>query len=193
MSLYLSYAVAFLVLLSMFSAPALHAQMELPRIETGVHFVGLKLPNPIGESAAGIGGRFGYNFSNHFGLEAELNHFPGGTKRASNFGETEGLFGLKVGIGRSYGGIFAKARPGFIHFPKDSATAGRGLIKRDYFALDLGIVAERYWRNHTYIRFDAGDTIISYGGERYSDPFGGIVRLGTTHNFQFSFGVGLYF
>ena len=100
---------------------------------------------------------------------------------------------MKAGIGRRYGGIFAKVRPGFIHFPQDSAAAGRGLIQRNYFALDLGIVAERYWSNHIYARFDAGDTIISYGGERYVDPFGGTTRLGTTHNFQFSFGVGLHF
>jgi hypothetical protein len=137
--------------------------------------------------------RFGYNLSNYFGLEAELNHFPGGTKLTPNFGETEGLFGLKAGYGFKRGGIFAKFRPGFIHFPKDSAAAGRGLIKRDYFALDVGIVAEHYWRNHTYFRFDTGDTIISYGGERYIDTFGKIVPLHTTNNFQVSVGVGIYF
>lgn len=174
-------------------APSAHAQMDVPRIETGVQFVGLRLPQPIGEGAAGVGARFGYNFSNHFGLDAELNHFPGGTKLASNFGETEGLFGFKAGYGFKEGGIFAKVRPGFIHFPKDSAAVGRGLLIRDYFALDVGVVAERYWRNHTYFRFDAGDTIISYGGERYIDTFGRIVPLHTTHNFQFSIGVGLHF
>jgi hypothetical protein len=185
----LAFAAFFLLLLNF----PVQAQIDVPRIETGVQFVGLRLPQPIGESAAGVGARFGYNISNHFGLEAEVNHFPGGTKLAPNFGETQGLFGLKAGYGTKEGGVFAKVRPGFIHFPQDSAAVGRGLVKRDYFALDVGIIAERYWRNHLYLRFDAGDTIISYNGERYIDTFGRVVPLHTTNNFQFSIGFGVHF
>ena len=169
------------------------AQTEVPTIETDLHFVALKLPDPVGEGAAGIGGRFGYNLSNHLGIEAELNHFPGGTPSNPNFGETEGLFGIKAGFGRRYGGIFGKVRPGFIHFPKDGVAVLRGLRAQNYFAIDLGVVAERYWGNHAYFRFDAGDTVISYGGERYVDPFGRIVRLHTTNNLQLSVGLGLSF
>jgi hypothetical protein len=179
--------------LSLLLALPVHAQTDVPRIEAGVQFVGLSLPQPIGEAAAGVGARFGYNFSNHFGLEAEVNHFPGGTKLASNFGETQGLFGLKAGFGARQGGIFAKIRPGFIHFPQDSAAVGRGLLNRDYFAVDVGIVAERYWKNHLYARFDAGNAIISYAGERYTDTSGRIVPLHTTNNFQFSIGFGVHF
>ena len=186
-------SIAFVSLFLFFPSSRAQAQTDVPRIETGVQFVGLSLPQPIGEGAPGIGVRFGYNLSNYIGLEAELNHFSGGTKLTPNFGETEGLFGLKAGYGFKRGGIFAKFRPGFIHFPKDGAAAGRGLTKRDYFALDVGIVAEHYWRNHTYFRFDAGDTIISYGGERYIDTFGKIVPLHTTSNFQVSVGVGNWF
>jgi hypothetical protein len=186
-------SIAFVSLLWLFPASPAQAQFDAPRIEVGVHFVGLRLSPPIAEGASGVGARFGYNLSNHFGLEAEVNHFPGGTKRAPNFGETQGLFGLKAGYASQEGGIFAKVRPGFIHFPQDSAAAGRGLIKRDYFALDVGVVAERYWRNHTYVRFDAGDTIISYGGERYLDTFGQIVPLHARNNFQFSIGFGFHF
>lgn len=167
---------------------------NVPRFETGVHFTGLKLPSPIGEAPAGLGGRFGYNFSNHFGVEAEVNHFPGG-RRGGDFGETQALFGLKAGIASEYGGIFAKVRPGFIHFPAEGALRGRGLTQPDNFALDVGFVAERYFANHTYIRLDAGDTIIAYGKNRILNPVvgGGLVSPGTTHNFQFSFGVGIHF
>jgi outer membrane protein with beta-barrel domain len=175
------------------SDPGANAQLTVPRIEAGVQFVELKLPNPIGEHAPGIGARFAYNLSNYFGLDAEVNHFPGGSKLNSNFGESQGLFGLKAGYGGSYGGIYAKVRPGFMHFARDSATVGRGLKNQDYFAVDLGVVAERYWRNHTYLRFDAGDTIISYGGERYINLTGTPVILNARHNPQFSIGVGLHF
>jgi hypothetical protein len=175
------------------AAQASAQDTAVPRWEAGVQFTGLRLVDPIGEGAAGLGGRFGYNLSNHFGLEAESNHFPGGTKLNSNFGETQGLFGMKAGVGRSYGGIYAKVRPGFIHFSRDSATVGRGLKNQNYFALDLGIVAERYWSNHLYARFDIGDTIISYGGERYINLTGTPIRLNTVHNPQVSFGVGVRF
>jgi hypothetical protein len=186
-------SIAFLSLFWFFPASPAQAQSDVPRIEAGVQFLGLRLSQPIGEGAAGVGARFGCNFSNHFGLEAEINHFPGGTKLASNFGETQALFGLKAGYARKENGIFAKVRPGFIHFPQDSAAAGRGLLKRDYFALDVGAVAEHYWGNHTYVRFDAGDTIISYGGERYLDTFGRMVSLHARNNFQFSIGFGFHF
>ena len=59
--------------------------------------------------------------------------------------------------------------------------------------MDVGIVAECYLKNHLYARFDAGDTIISYAGERYTDTFGRIVPLHTTDNFQFSIGFGVHF
>jgi hypothetical protein len=170
------------------------AQTEIPRIETGIQFTALHLPAPIGEGAAGVGGRFTYNLSSHFGLEAEVNHFPGGTRLASNFGETEGLFGLRAGFAIPKGGMFLKARPGFIHFSETSDVHGRGLNQLDHFALDLGFVGTRYFSNHTYLRFDAGDTIITYGNERLLDPLNGRVsRLGTVHNPQISIGVGIHF
>jgi len=168
------------------------AQSGIPRFEGGVIFTALRLPDPIGEGAAGVGARFGHNVNKYFGLDVEVNHFPGGTRQAPDFGETEGLFGIKTGYGNRYAGIFFKARPGFIHFAKNSATVGRGLSE-NYFVLDIGGVAERYWGNHTYFRFDFGDTIIAYGNTRYLGTFGNTVVLGTVHNPQISFGVGIHF
>lgn len=170
------------------------AQSEVPRFEAGVQFTALHLPAPINEGAAGLGGRFTYNLNNHFGLEAEVNHFPGGTRSQSSFGETQGLFGLRAGYAIPSGGMFLKARPGFIHFPEGRDVAGRGLSQLDHFAFDLGFVGIRYFWNHTYVRFDAGDTIITYGNEHLLDPITGrISRLGTVHNAQVSIGVGIHF
>lgn len=182
-----------ILLLFLFSSDA-KAQTEIPRIEAGVQFTALNLVEPIDEGAPGLGGRFTYNLSNHFGLEAEFNHFPGGTRLASSFGETEGLLGLRAGFAIPKGGMFFKARPGFIHFSETSDVHGRGLKQLDHFALDLGFVGVCYFSNHTYLRFDAGDTIITYGDERVLDPVNGrISRLGTVHNPQISIGVGIHF
>ncbi len=180
-------------LLCLFGSDA-RAQRETPRFETGVQFTALNLPAPINEGAPGLGGRFIYNLNNRFGLEAEVNHFPGGTRLVSNFGETEGLFGLRAGFAIPRGEMFLKARPGFIHFPEGRDVASRGLRQLDQFALDLGFVGIRYFSNHTYLRFDAGDTIITYGNERILDPLNGrISRLGTVHNPQISIGFGIHF
>lgn len=165
----------------------------IPRTEFGTQFTVLRLPNPIGESAVGLGARAGYNFSDHVGVEAEINHFPGGRTGSPDFGETQALVGAKIGYGGDYGGIFAKVRPGLIHFSKDSVTVGRGLKQQTYFSSDFGKVAERYFQNHMYLRFDIGDAMFAYGGESYLDVSGKTTRSSTTHNLQASFGIGIHF
>src|SRR5437764_1323769 len=65
------------------------------------------------ETVPGFGGRFGYNISKHFAVEAEGNFFPrdrdleGGRK-------IQGLFGVKAGQRFEKAGVFVKARPGFV-------------------------------------------------------------------------------
>jgi hypothetical protein len=185
--------VAIVLLLTALGCPRkANAQSDIPRFEGGAIFAVLRLREPVGESPAGVGVRFGHNVNHYFGLEAEVDHFPGGSLKIPNFGETEGFLGVKTGYGNDYGGIFLKVRPGLIHFPGTSATVGRGLSE-NYFALDLGGVLERYWRNHTYLRFDFGDTIIAYGNTRYLDTFGNTIVLGTRHNPQVSLGFGVHF
>jgi hypothetical protein len=69
------------------------------------------------KTVPGFGGRFGYNISKRFTLEAESNFFPrdrdveGGRK-------IQGLFGVKAGRRFDRVGLFAKARPGFIRYEK---------------------------------------------------------------------------
>jgi hypothetical protein len=64
--------------------------------------------------------------------------------------------------------------------------------ERARLALDVGGVAEFYPNRHVVLRVDAGDVIIPFGNNVVGQ---GLLaqRLGTTHNFQFSLGVGVRF
>jgi hypothetical protein len=180
------------ICLSGLAATHARAQALPPRFEAGVQFTGLHLVD-VGEGAAGLGGRFGVNLTKYVAVEAEFNHFP---KASSDFGEDEGLFGVKLGVHNEFGGVFLKARPGFVHFPSDGAVRGRGLSNPTEFAFDFGMVGEKYVGNHFLLRFDVGDTVLAYGGQHLLDVShagGQLVNLGTTNNFQVSVGVGVRF
>jgi hypothetical protein len=162
----------------------------------------------------GFGGRFGYNFSRHIGIEAEGNFFP--RDRALDGGrKLQGLFGAKVGQRFEKGGVFLKARPGFVRSSRGEYRFSGGGCPTVFpppigcfqphvttnLAFDLGGVAEAYPSKNTIIRFDAGDTMIHFRSQRQVvavDPAnGGLVVLpaaaGTKHNFQTSFGFGYRF
>ena len=131
----------------------------------------------------GAGSRFTYNLNNYIALDSEVNFFlpDEGPPYA-----TQGLFGIKAGKRTKYVGIFAKARPGFqTNFVVNDREQAR-------FAMDVGGVAEFYPNRHVVLRFDAGDLIIPFGNDAVGD---GVFaqRLGTTHNFQSSFGVAVRF
>ena len=181
------------ICLGVLSCSQAYAQSGPPRFEAGVHFTGLHL-HTIGEGAAGFGGRFTYNRFEHLAFEAEASHFP--ENPSGNFGETEALFGVKAGTRFDQFGIFAKVRPGFIHF--GGGDAAERLSQKTHFACDLGGVLEYYPSSRWLIRADFGDTIIAFGGTRFIAPVGtpagpNVVRLGTTHNFQGSIGFALRF
>jgi hypothetical protein len=131
----------------------------------------------------GAGGRFTYNLNNYLALDNEVNFFlpDEGPPYA-----TQALFGIKAGKHTKYVGVFAKARPGF---QTNLVVNQRGETR---FALDVGAVAEFYPNRHLSLRVDTGDVIIPFGnnvvGYGLSAP-----RVGTTHNFQFSLGVGVRF
>lgn len=131
----------------------------------------------------GAGNRFTYNLNNNIALESEVDFFlpDEGPPTA-----VQGLFGVKAGQRFKKVGIFAKARPGF---QTNFVVNGR---EQAAFALDVGAVAEYAPNRHFVLRFDAGDVIIPFGS--------GVVgygtsaqQLGTTHNFQYSMGVGIRF
>ena len=131
----------------------------------------------------GLGGRFTYNLNNHIAFDSEVNFFlpDEGPPYA-----TQSLFGIKAGKRTKHVGVFAKVRPGFqTNFVVNDREQAR-------FALDVGGVAEFYPNRHVVLRFDAGDVIIPFGNNVVGE---GVFaeRLGTTHNLQCSFGVGVRF
>lgn len=172
------------------------------------------------ELAVGFGGRLGYNLSRYLAFEAEVNFFPrdrdleGGRKIQS-------VFGLRAGKRFEKFGIFAKARPGFVHSSKGNyelipgALCGAisppsitcfSAVSRTNFAFDLGGVFELYPSKRTIIRFDTGDTLIRHGSRSVvavqPAPPGTLVpaRLvvipvasDTSHNFQMAVGFGFRF
>ena len=174
------------------------------------------------EFEAGFGARVGRGVGRHFSVEAEVNFFPGEgeltDERFTGGRKIQGLFGIKVGKRFESFGVFAKARPGFVTFDKGDLRRRPGLFcpavfpapldcfeptSRTDFALDLGGVVELYPSARTFVRFDAGDTLLR-GGERHSPgklrfPNGGstdvavILPAETTHNFQAGVGIGFRF
>jgi hypothetical protein len=164
-------------------------------------------------NVAGFGGRFGYNASEYFALEAEVNFFP--RDRDLEGGQKfQGLFGVKAGKRFDKVGVFAKARPGFIRFEKGDYVFGTGgcitvfppplacfrPVATTNFALDLGGVVELYPSERTLLRFDVGDTIIRFDQRNVaatSDLFAGLVAFPlpaeTKHNLQASAGFGFRF
>ena len=156
----------------------------------------------------GFGARVGYNFTNQIAVEAEGNLF---LKNRSNgdagHGKEEVLFGPKIGTRHEKWGVFGKARPGLIRFAGFPRIIERRLLpcspqpcqltlivedsnsSKNFFALDVGGVAELYPSRRSLIRFDLGDTIIRYTGisPRELNP------QFTRHNLQFSAGFGFRF
>lgn len=185
---------------------------------TGVVCVTIPCPTTAfsrgNENDLGFGGRIGYNVTPYLTLEAETNFFlrdrdlDGGRK-------TQGLFGAKVGKRFQRGGLFAKARPGFVRFSRGDYQPVGGCVAvfpppigcfqpvaKTNFALDLGGVGEFYPSKNTILRFDAGDTIIRFGARNaaaastIAGPAGLVVvplAAETKHNFQASVGFGYRF
>ena len=165
----------------------------------------------------GFGGRVGYNVTRHVTLEAEGNYFPReGSVTDEEFTggrKIQGLFGVKAGRRYETFGVFAKARPGFVHFSAGDLQASGGCIAifppplscfdvegrgRTDFALDLGGVVELYPSSRTILRFDVGDTVLRSGEHNVpvrTLPFNVVIPVPdrTTHNFQGSVGFGFRF
>jgi hypothetical protein len=163
---------------------------------------------------AGFGARVGYNFTDSFALEAEGNYYP----RSSRANSSTGGFPVQFQFGPKFGkrwkrfGLFAKARPGFVTFSRVLHQTGTETVgvgdqtfifptfedrRRTYFSADLGGVLEFYPSSRIVTRFDFGDTLIHYGrrdaqGVLSTSP-PATIPPSTTHNFQFTAGIGLRF
>jgi len=157
---------------------------------------------------SGFGGRFTYHFIRSVGVEVQADIYPG---NLGNFGgRTAGgsIFQLQAGgkVGKRFEkfGLFGKARPGIVSFSDTLVFNGFNsgpLFRTDrstYFSLDVGGVAEFYPSPQVVARFDAGDTMIRYGGAELGLQFIPAVPSPPApwefkHNFQFSAGVGFRF
>ncbi|MEK6282350.1 MAG: outer membrane beta-barrel protein [Acidobacteriota bacterium] len=208
-----------LALCLFFNNNQITAQSKTPKYEVGAQFSLLRFSD-LDITEPGFGGRFTYNINEHIAVEAEGNFFPREGKEY--FGETlqggrktQGLFGVKAGARTRRLGIFGKVRPGFLHFGNFTRP---GIACTDVcppqpppnfsqtdFALDLGSVIELYPSQRTILRFDIGDTMIHSGSGEvvvipgitqfpsgFSIPFKDVVRS-TSHNLQFSVGIGFRF
>ncbi|HEX8282949.1 MAG TPA: outer membrane beta-barrel protein [Pyrinomonadaceae bacterium] len=199
------------------------------RFEVGVQFSSFVLnlePDDFGvptfapfdegsNAEAGIGLRVGYNVTDNLAFEAEGNFYP---RRRFGISTTVGGYPSQFQAGVKYGrrfdrfGVFAKARPGFMHFSNVSRVTGvetftfggeqfffptfegRG---KSYFSMDVGGVLEFYPSDRLFTRFDVGDTMIRYAGR---DATGFLfatppARLPTElrHNLQVTAGIGFRF
>lgn len=162
------------------------------------------------QTQPGLGGRFTYNLTPNFALEAQVDFFPRDAALFNNAragGRTlQAQTGIKLGKRFESFGIFGKARPGLVSFSKTLSFDGFDnslmfpfprfhLERRTYFSLDLGGVLEFYPSRRIVTRFDGGDTMIRYG--RNELPFGisgpAVTPPETIHSFEFSAGVGFRF
>ena len=183
------------------------AESRAGTLEVGGHFSALNLRN-YDETEPGFGARVTYNVTDHVSLEAEGNFFPR-NRRLEGGQKTQGLFGVKAGRRFERFGIFAKARPGFVHFsegklrlkteqvcaavfpPPEGCVESGGT---NAFAFDLGGVFELYPSRRTIFRVDVGDTVLHFGRNTLDEPSRRIRPDSfTRHNLQTSVGVGFRF
>jgi hypothetical protein len=184
------------------------AQDTTPRYELGglITYTFLKeigsTDSGVGTQAGGLGGRFVYHAFPMLDLESEINFLPGNSATSGN--RVQGLFGFKSGKRWGKGGIFLKARPGFMHFRRDPfgvQKPGSSIFSTERATstelnVDLGGVIEYYTSRGLILRFDLGDSVIRYARRtvrtsEFVPPYeaGGF----TTHNWQGSFGVSVRF
>ncbi|HEX8127715.1 MAG TPA: outer membrane beta-barrel protein [Pyrinomonadaceae bacterium] len=189
-------------------------QQDAPKVEVGGQFTTLELHTPRftfppNSTEPGVGGRVGYNVTDYFGVEAELNFLP----RRRVFGRmTQGQFGVKAGKRWRKFGLFAKARPGFVSFGEVLTVVGQSsftlsngqvivfpeldLKRRTVFSTDVGGVVEFYPARKLLVRVDVGDTLIHYRPKKIRlDEFQTLADLpsGTQHNLQVTTGVAYRF
>ena len=163
------------------------APLAAQTYEIGVQFTGVHL-HKIDEAPFGIGARFNYNFTRFLAADTEITHYP--ENPSGNFGETAALAGIRAGKRLGRIGTFIKVRPGVMHFGGDYFKPR--LDAKTHFIIDVGGVLEYYPSPHTFMRIDAGDTIIYFGSARlFNRP--NPDALGTIHNFQPGVGFGFRF
>jgi hypothetical protein len=175
---------------------------DLPRFEVGAQF-DFNYLDAVNVWGGGFGVRFNYNFTEHVALDSSLTYrqhdLLAGTPPAlvsPVIGQTNALFGARVGQREDRYGFFAHARGGFVHF---GSSEGVTLLTRNTVpAFDVGGTLEAY-HGPVILRFDIGEMIVAYGNATLSPfqlnlgpppPPG---RLGTRANPVVGFGFAIRF
>jgi hypothetical protein len=189
---------------------------DLPKFEVAGEFSSLARDSFENRTEPGVGARFTFNLNRSVAFEAAGYFYPDKCFSCRNPGNmSEFVAGAKVGKRFEKWGIFGKARPGVVSFSRGEFNAipasSFGNFPFDIetnritsFAADLGGVLEFYPTKKIVTRFDAGDTIIHFGRRTINgvafNPFTQEVTFipivqpaRTTHNFQFTAGVGFRF
>ena len=207
------FAIAFVLLTHSIS---LAQSQDLPKFEIGGEFSSLARESFETRMEPGVGARFTFNLNRSVAFETAGYFYPQKCFSCRNGGNmSQFVAGVKAGKRFEKWGIFGKARPGVVSFSRgefDVGPAAPGssfpfnveINRTNSFAADLGGVVEFYPTKKIVTRFDAGDTIIHFGRRTTN----GIIFNGTTqqvtfipitqparttHNFQFTAGVGFRF
>jgi len=138
----------------------LSAQTDVPKLELG-GFYSLNRTNYYYNS--GFGGRFGFNLSEMFTVEADYTSYP---QNRYYYG-TSGLamFGVKFGARSESAGFFTRLSPGFVRYNNAIKSSCLGSLDlppacfepQTRFALNMGGGFELFPSRSTYIRFDIGN------------------------------------
>jgi hypothetical protein len=162
----------------------------LPKYEIGAQLNGLQLNGPVVGGSFGLGGRFGFNYNQYVSLDSDLSVYNFGGDRLNT---VAGFLGARVGYTSQQFGVYAKLRPGFIHFPSSPELVPPVTRPASHFVFDTGFVMVRYLENHMYLRFEVGRTFVNYGGGSYSDSVTGqVTHLGVPGGVSVGFGVGAH-
>jgi hypothetical protein len=195
---------------------SLAQSQDLPKFEVGGEFSTIQRESFETKTELGGGARFTFNLNRNVALETAGYFYPAKCFSCRNNGNmSEFVAGVKAGKRFEKWGIFGKARPGLVSFsrgefnvvpasPSSTFPFDVETNRLTTFAADVGGVLEFYPTKKIVTRFDAGDTIIHFGRRTTN----GIIFDGTTqqvtfvpinqparttHNFQFTAGVGFRF
>ncbi len=176
----------------LFLSPALHAQQA----SAGASYTLLSLTYPD-QMPNGFGGWFSWDLATTgptFGIDAGVNFFPEDHPLIGR--QTQVLAGVRGGVRTDHLALFARVRPGFVHFsrrffqpeiacvlifpPPESC-----LIDATNLAFDLGGTVEVYPTARATLRFDLGDTVLRFARTDGDSSW--------RHNLQFAAGAGWRF
>jgi hypothetical protein len=166
------------------------AQSDVTKFEVGGFLSAIHMTESTGEGPVGFGGRFSYNFNKYVAFDGDLSTYP--QNPSGNFGQTLASAGVKAGLRSRKIGVFAKAKPGVIHFGGRAFRASHN-GSRDYFSFDVGGVLEYYSNSQVLVRLDISDNIIDFREDLFNRGFPTPERPGIAHNRQLSFGVSFRF